>query len=63
MYMSSKQENTVSQWAFKNNTALITAENWHLKDQMLYIKVHAVPLQHYNFYYKYKNNISYWSVC
>jgi len=45
--MSSKQENTVSQWAFKNNSVLITAENWCLKGQMLHIKVHAVPLQHF----------------
>jgi len=59
MYMSYKQENTVSLWVFKNNSVLITAENWHLKGQMLYIKVHAVPLQHYNFYYKYENTISY----
>jgi hypothetical protein len=57
--MSTKQENTVIQWAFKNNSILITAENWHLKGHTLYIKVHAVPLQHYNFYYKYENTIRY----
>jgi len=42
---------------------MITAENWCLKGHMLYIKVHAVPLQHYNFYYKYESTISYWSAC
>jgi hypothetical protein len=57
--MSSKEENTVIQWALKNNSILITAEKWCLKGHMLYIKVHAVPLQHYNFDYKYENTIRY----
>lgn len=57
--MSSRQENTVLQWALKKKSVLITRENWCLKGHMLYIKVQAVPLQQYNFYYKYENNISY----
>jgi len=31
-------ENTVSQWAFKLNSALATAETWDLKDHMLKVK-------------------------
>jgi len=43
----------------QKNSALITPENWRLEGHMLYMKVHAVPLQHCHFYYKYENTISY----
>jgi hypothetical protein len=44
--ISSKQDNAMLQWAFNINSAPTTAENWHLKGHMLYVKMHAVPLHH-----------------
>jgi hypothetical protein len=35
---SPEQENTVLLWAFKLNSALGAAENWHLKGHMLNVK-------------------------
>jgi hypothetical protein len=60
--ISSKQDNAVSQWAFNINSTPTTTENWHLKGHMQHVKVHAVPLQHHKFCYKYEYIISYWSV-
>jgi hypothetical protein len=34
----SEKENTVPWWAFKLNSALGAAENWHFKDSMLKVK-------------------------
>jgi hypothetical protein len=42
-YLSVHTRNSVLQWALILKTALVTAENWHLKGHMLKVK-HTMPV-------------------